>query len=425
MSIKKTLFIFICLVTYLGNINAQAAKRDSINILFIGNSFTVLNDEPLLFSSLARIAKIPVHVESFTHLGVGVDFFIAKDSCWLAIKSRKWDYIVFQDLQSYYYDSLAKFPPHILADNLKFQDSIKSLIPCVKIIYVAGWEMQGGIPARFHGDNTILMINRILSNYAYLNNQPNVHNTISPVGVAWKQSEKLRPDLVLVSSDDRHPSPSGSYLYACEMFCTIFRQNPTNLAYSFSISAEAAWFLRNIAYKAFMDTIDYTNVDAITLQCTKTKNCLMADSGYSNYKWYRNDTLIAKSTFDSLNITDTNSYYSVTCTNANGCTISSFTQYLSTTHKSAIYTETLPESGFSVYPNPCSEKITVNPGATHFGNAQISVYNMNGEMVRHFNTCFTPFQDYEIDTSPFLKGIYIIEVCTNGSISREKVVVYK
>jgi len=147
----------------------KLSPKDSLQILFIGNSFTVLNNEPTLFKCMTSEACLPAHVESFTHLGMGINFWITDTGCWKKIRSRSWDYVVFQDLQSYYYEAFGTYPKGVFSNNLRFQDSIKKLNPCCKIIYVAGWEQQGGLPLRFPGDNTDQLIDRILNNYTYIN----------------------------------------------------------------------------------------------------------------------------------------------------------------------------------------------------------------------------------------------------------------
>src|ERR1017187_692339 len=164
-------------------------QTEPLQVLFIGNSFMYNNDMPAIDSSLVKAAGINAEISFHYALGQSIDYFVHDASCWAIIKSKKWDYIVFQDNQRYYYDSLGQFDSFdvavpIVANNLVFQDSIKKLIPCVKIVYFAGWEQEGGIPSLFPGDNTDKMIERILANYRYLNNLPGVNNIIAPIGVA-------------------------------------------------------------------------------------------------------------------------------------------------------------------------------------------------------------------------------------------------
>src|ERR1017187_858216 len=157
------------------------SQMNKTRVLFIGNSFTQQHDLPGMVSNLADAAHINMDYAMHYAEGMSVNYFVGDSSCWQLIKSKQWDYIVIQDNQRYYYgtngelDSMGHKTP-LLVNNIKFQDSIKKMIPCVRIIYFAGWEQEGGVPTLFPGDNTEKMIGRILTNYKYLNDQPGVHN---------------------------------------------------------------------------------------------------------------------------------------------------------------------------------------------------------------------------------------------------------
>ena len=45
---------------------------------------------------------------------------------------------------------------------------------------------------------------------------------VAPVGTAWAQAHRERPDLQLWAGDRYHPSEIGSYLTACVFFAVLY-----------------------------------------------------------------------------------------------------------------------------------------------------------------------------------------------------------
>lgn len=52
---------------------------------------------------------------------------------------------------------------------------------------------------------------------------------IVPVGLAWEESKRLRPDLLLYDADGSHPNPSGTYLTACVFYYVLTGESPIGL----------------------------------------------------------------------------------------------------------------------------------------------------------------------------------------------------
>ena len=51
------------------------------------------------------------------------------------------------------------------------------------------------------------------------------------MGLAFAESLKLRPDLVMHQSDKSHPSAAGSYLYGAMMYSVLFKKSPEGFKY--------------------------------------------------------------------------------------------------------------------------------------------------------------------------------------------------
>lgn len=57
--------------------------------------------------------------------------------------------------------------------------------------------------------------------------EANKHNVLAlPVGLAFAESLKNRPDLILHAPDKKHPSAAGSYLYGAMIYSVLFKKSP-------------------------------------------------------------------------------------------------------------------------------------------------------------------------------------------------------
>jgi hypothetical protein len=207
------------------------------------------------------------------------------------------------------------------------------MIPCVRIIYFAGWEQEGGVPTLFPGDNTEKMIGRILTNYKYLNDQPGVHNIIAPIGVAWLSAMAQRPELArkpyhnesLYAADGRHPGWTGSYLAACVLFATIFHQSPLYLQNRSTFAKqESDTFVKKIAWKTISDNYEITNISSVTPEISTDANPVSTPDIYAKYQWFKDSAPIAGANNFKYLITDEQASYWVETIDSKGCVHWSF-----------------------------------------------------------------------------------------------------
>ena len=79
------------------------------------------------------------------------------------------------------------------------------------------------------------------------------HAIALPVGLAFAESLKERPDLVLHQADKSHPTAAGSYLYGAMIYSLLFKQSPEGLDFlgecEKPLKAEDALYLQKLAWK--------------------------------------------------------------------------------------------------------------------------------------------------------------------------------
>ena len=54
---------------------------------------------------------------------------------------------------------------------------------------------------------------------------------VVPVGLAFAEVRKVKPDLVMYMPDKSHPSAAGSYLYGAVLYSTLFHRTPADINY--------------------------------------------------------------------------------------------------------------------------------------------------------------------------------------------------
>lgn len=93
-------------------------------------------------------------------------------------------------------------------------------------------------------DNTIRIANK-------------AHMRVVPVGLAFSEVRKLKPELVLHMPDKSHPTAAGTYLYGAVLYSVLFHRSPADINYlgecEKPLPNETAAFLREIAWKTVTD----------------------------------------------------------------------------------------------------------------------------------------------------------------------------
>lgn len=384
-------------------------------VLFLGNSFTYMYDVPALFAGLASSAGISVFVDENTQAGMAVANESITGHAFDAVSQAKivsqdWDYVVVQDNQGNYVNTVGSIPSACGNANVTLYNQIKANNPCTRIVYLAEWGPEGGV---YTGDNTINCINRIHGNMLYLND--NIGNEIvSPIGKSWITSFSSLPSVDLYYSDNVHPSLEGCYLTAATVFTTIFKYNPTSLTYTGGVSASTANTMRSIAYSTVTNPSYMTTTDLVmyTPTISVSGNILTASGSYSDYQWYFNGSPVG---INSNTYTATASgMYQVEVANASGCLMRSFTRdvTLVTTGiaENSLTTLNLIPLGNSVFDLSSAE------------TGVVSIYDIQGKLLQSFEKTDS---NALIDFSNNAEGIYLVTLTNNTAKISKKIMVTK
>ncbi len=189
--------------------------KEPIRILFVGNSYTSVNNLPAMVRELAAAGKglRSITVEAVTPGGCSFQRHIddEKFGTKKAIAEGKWDYVVLQEQSQMPFS----FPDATLDYGKRLGALIKEK-NARPLLYLT-W-------AREHQQE-----NQKKLNDTYVKLGQALDAAVVPVGPAWEKARAQRSDLPLYLKDQSHPSPAGTYLAACVFHGAIHEQSPVGL----------------------------------------------------------------------------------------------------------------------------------------------------------------------------------------------------
>lgn len=193
-------------------------SKDKLRVLFVGNSYTMHNNLPLIFKELCDAADRPMEVEMVAEGGKSLDWHLYQNPQTLkAIEKGPWNYVVLQD--------------HSLQTILEPERFMHSVVRLSAKIKAVG--AQPVLYATWAREKLPETQETISNNYARAAAAAGV--AIAPVGDTWQAVKKAVPELSLFKDDGSHPNFTGSYLTACVLFAAIFQTSPIGLKNSLKL----------------------------------------------------------------------------------------------------------------------------------------------------------------------------------------------
>jgi len=215
-----------------------------LNILFIGNSFTFVNDLPKMLESLAAGAGAELSTTSVLRGGAYLHQFadpehdLGKQLAEI-YPTKDWNFIVLQD---------QSFNPANKPDD--FLNSVKTLCEQMngkaKFLFYSTWAYRDQTEKLAKTGMTYSeMLTALTASYR---KAADIHHGIHvPVGDAFALSTAEHSEIDLYTADNYHPSSCGTYLAACLFYQTITGKSSADLSVPEGVTAEQGSALRAIA----------------------------------------------------------------------------------------------------------------------------------------------------------------------------------
>lgn len=255
----KNLLMVLLTTTYL-----STYAQDSISVLYIGNSYTYVNDLPSVVNSLTLSLGDKITYDSQTTGGATFATHVGNSLTYTKIQNNPWDFVVLQGQSQELSFPTSQVNTESLPYIEQLNDSVHSNNYCSQTILFMTWGRQNGDP-QWDSISTYNGMQERLTN-ATVRMADSIEASVSAVGVAWKYVRDNYPSINLYSADGSHPSYEGTYLAACTFYASLFRKTPVGANYTGSLSSVTASILQNAAAIAVLDSLDHWNLHALTDQ---------------------------------------------------------------------------------------------------------------------------------------------------------------
>lgn len=286
---RRLLSVLIVLVCSIG-IYAQSSR-----ILFIGNSYTSVNNLPELVQRIYESAGTSVEVTMLAP--GGCTFQQHCTSSMSTIQSGGFDYVVLQEQSQ-----LPSFPDgQFMQESYPYAqqlcEAVRFYNPEAQIAFYMTWGRKNGdhqncqyFPplCTYEGMDSLL--------YArYMMMAEDNHTCVTPVGAAWHYVRDHYPDIELYQSDESHPAYIGSYIAACCFYSLFTGQNPMDITWNGSLD-EAAVYKAKFAVKSVvfdslskwcfaLDTVPHDSTSVSYYEVTKENLSVFPNPAQNVLSW--------------------------------------------------------------------------------------------------------------------------------------------
>lgn len=415
--IKKLFLPVLLLIGQWATVQSQEIRY----VLFLGNSYTQVNDLPKMVHDIAKAMGDSINYDSNTPGGYTLMGHSTDATSIAKIQSRDWDYVVLQEQSQ-----LPSFPPSQVATEVfpyahKLDSIITTHDSCTETVFYMTWGRKNGDASNCGGWPpvcTYVGMQELLRRN-YLQMTWDNAATVAPVGMAWYKTRLQSPAFDLWSADESHPSVYGTYLTACVFYSTLFHKSPEGCPYISSISASDAALLQQMAAATVFDSLDLWagGGDKAYARFTPHINGLNVqfnDSSINATSWLWNFGDGMTSVLEEPTHTYASpGHYIVSLVVNNAC----FEDTLFYDLDLNVFGLSAPNAQkeiFSLSPNPATHEITVNC-FVNSGATSIILMNTIGEEV-YRKTGIEKFPVI-LDISRFPVGLYYLRVTHPGGQS--------
>jgi hypothetical protein len=231
-------------------------ERDWVSVLFVGDSFTELNDMPAgIFAKMAEEAGYDVRIFLATKSGYTLTKFTTPGNQYaeeldLALsENNAYDYVVLQDGATH----------PTASGGADFYGAVRNLARKIRsagakpILYSTWGYKEGHETLKKNQWTNESMTWRVTAAYRAIGHELGID--VAYAGLAFMDVNKKYSMIDLYGKNLSNPSYAGSYLAAATLFATIFNEDPiTAITFTGDLTERQAEVLLDAAWDAVFDT---------------------------------------------------------------------------------------------------------------------------------------------------------------------------
>jgi hypothetical protein len=227
------------------------APADTTRVLFLGNSYTYVNDLPALVRDLSASGEQMVVTEDYTPGGYTLTQHSQDSTALAKIAAGPWDFVVLQEqsqvptIEHWRYGAM--YPAARRLDSLIRGQGARTMFYMTWGRKYGGTQTWGGYSSPPFAD-FFEMQDSLCSAYTMIATELGAR--LAPVGIGWACARRADSLVDLWQSDYSHPTLEGSYLGACVFYAVLFNADPRGLAFHGGLDSATARFCQEMAWQA-------------------------------------------------------------------------------------------------------------------------------------------------------------------------------
>ncbi len=411
------LFISLAIVTF--SVHGQTTKK----VLFLGNSYTAVNNLPLLVNNMATSTGDVLIYDSNTPGGYRFMDHASNPTSLAKINSNTWDYVALQAQSQETSLGQAQMEAEVFPFAESLSNAIRANNECSQPLFYMTWGRKNGDAANCAVRPWVCtyeeMDDVIKATYIFMAETNEAE--LAPAGAVWRYIRENHPSIELYSSDGSHPSLAGSYAVACAFYTVIYKKDPTAITWNSTLPENEANLLKMAAKTIVFDEIstwDFTQnpiagfsevINGGEVAFTNTS------SSFDTIFWDFGDSTTSTET-DPVHTYAESGTYTVSQTIAKCGKTDTKTKTLNIT---VLNTETFKLKALSVYPNPTSGNLNLKFDKTYKEIISV-ISDLSGKTL--LTTSANNVAELTLDISALSKGIYILNVIADDGFYIEKIV---
>lgn len=241
----KKLLSLIIITSILISIGFDAHAQLKRKVLFLGNSYTDVNNLPQLIHDVAISAGDTLIYDKNAPGGYRLENHFNDVTSKAKIMAGGWDYVVLQGQSQEPITNSNAF----LNAGIELYTLIKQYNTCAVTMPYVTWGRKNGDAGNCPFFPEVCtyqgMDSTLKRKYLYLGYF--INGEVSPVSVVWNYLRNNHPSIELYDADESHPNAAGSYAAACCFYASIFKKDPTLITDNFGLSTTDANIIKNAA----------------------------------------------------------------------------------------------------------------------------------------------------------------------------------
>ena len=373
-----------------GSIGAAVAQ-EARNVLFVGNSYTSVNNLPQMVGQIAASMGDQLTWQSNTPGGCRFSQHCTNQSMTL-IRGGGWDAVVLQEQSQYPAFPQWQVEAQVFPYAERLVDSVYAHNPCCEPMFYMTWGRKYGdadnapgfpVLGTYEGMDSLLC-----ERYTYMAQQYDA--ALCPVGRVWRMLRKDHPEIELYQQDNSHPSLAGTYAAACAFYVLLFHRDPDSIGYNASLPIGTAQTIRSVVRTVVYEQLTQwqrpqpqaamtATTDGVQT-ATFTGTVLHADS----LEWHFGDgsTLLTSATQTTVEhrYTDSGDYV-VTLVARRHCLADSATAaiHIAAPAGGTGIAAPKPSAAVVLSPNPASQQVRLTSTAAE--PLEVTIHDMSGRLV--------------------------------------------